>query len=273
MEDAIQAIKPLMPNEFAKFQSFILKEAGISMSDSKLALVAGRLGKRVRHHGLASYEAYFKFILSPENKGEKQTAIDLLTTNETHFFREPKHFDFLRDVVIPNRVKGRNFRVWSAASSSGEEVYTLGMVLSEHIPAFQWELIGSDISTAVLAKAKLGSYPMQRAEEIPQMYLKKYCLKGVGAAEGTILMTKELRQQVQFMEINLIEQYPDIGEFDVIFLRNVMIYFNQATKVEILKKMVSKLRPGGYFFISHSESLNGITNELTPIRASVYRKP
>lgn len=265
--------KVLSEKEFSQFQSFIYKEAGISMSNSKLPLVAGRLGKRVKHHHMASFGEYFKFIHAPENKEEKQIAINLLTTNETHFFREPKHFDFLRDEIIPNRAKGRPLRVWSAASSSGEEVYTLAMVLAEHIPSYAWELTGSDISTAVLEKAKTGSYPIQRANEIPRQYLTKYCLKGTGSAHGTMLIDKELRQRVSFIPFNLIEPYPEMGQFDVIFLRNVMIYFNQETKQDILKKMITKLKPGGYFFISHSESLNGITDALETIRSSIYRKP
>lgn len=263
----------LTQKEFSQFQSFIFKEAGISMADSKLPLVAGRLGKRIKHYEMASFGEYFKFIHAPQNQSEKQIAINLLTTNETHFFREPKHFDYLRDVILPNRPKGRSFRVWSAASSSGEEVYTLAMVLSEHLPANSWELIGSDISTAVLEKAKAGSYPMQRAEEIPKHYLSKYCMKGIGTAEGTMLVNKELRQHVSFMAMNLIEPYPEIGQFDVIFLRNVMIYFNNDTKKDIVRKMHEKLRPGGFLFISHSESLNGIADYLEVVQPSVYKKP
>lgn len=265
-------VQTINQKEFALFQAFIFKQAGISMADSKRPLVAGRLAKRLKHYGLANYEAYYQLIQKKEYAVEKQVAVNLLTTNETHFFREPKHFDFLRDKVLPNVAKGRSFRVWSAASSSGEEVYTLAMLLAEHLPNQTWELIGSDISTAVLEKAKTGSYPMQRASEIPARYLQKYCLKGVGTASGSMLIDKSLRQRVHFQAINLIEPYPELGLFDVVFLRNVMIYFNQETKRDIVTRILNLLRPDGILFISHSESLNGVVDGLKLLAPSVYQK-
>lgn len=265
-------IHSIKQKEFVMFQAFIYKHAGISMSESKRTLVAGRLAKRLKHYGLASYEEYYHILHQQDFADEKQIAINLLTTNETHFFREPKHFDLLRDVVFPQVAKNRPFRVWSAASSSGEEVYTLAMMMAEYLPNVQWELMGSDISTNVLQKAMTGSYPIQRAEEIPLPFLQKYCLKGVADAEGTMLISKALRQKVSFRPINLIEVFPEIGLFDVVFLRNVMIYFNLETKREIVKKIIQKLKPGGYLFISHSESLNGVVDELSLIRSSVYQK-
>lgn len=265
-------VHEIQPKEFALFQAFIFQQAGISMAESKRPLVAGRLAKRLKHYGFATYKEYYNLIQKQEYAHEKQVAVNLLTTNETHFFREPKHFDFLRDTVLPNVAKGRSFRVWSAASSSGEEVYTLAMLLAEHVPNQPWELIGSDISTAVLEKAKTGSYPLQRASEIPVRYLQKYCLKGVGEAAGTMLISKALRQRVHFQAINLIEPYPELGLFDVIFLRNVMIYFNQDTKRDIVTRILDKLRPGGLLFISHSESLNGVVDGLKVLAPAVYQK-
>lgn len=265
-------LNPINQKEFSLFKDFIFNHAGISLAPSKLPLVSSRLAKRVRHFGLNNFGAYYKLIQSPEHAQEQQVAIDLLTTNETHFFREPKHFDFLRDKIIPARVKGKTFRVWSAASSSGEEAYTIAMMLAEYMPNEPWEVIGSDISSAVLEKAQIGSYPIQRAEEIPRQFLTKYCLKGTGDAEGTLLISRELRQRVKFTSVNLTQPYPDLGEFDVIFLRNVMIYFETETKQKIVKQMLPMLRPNGYFLISHSESLNGISDAFETMSPSVYKK-
>jgi chemotaxis protein methyltransferase CheR len=264
---------PITQKEFALFKEFICGHAGISMAPAKQPLVSSRLSKRLIHYGLKSFGEYYKYIQKAEHAHEKQIAINLLTTNETHFFREPKHFDFFRDKILPLRTKGRTLRVWSAASSSGEEPYTIAMMLAEYMPNEPWEVLGSDISTAVLDKARKGSYPIQRAEEIPRHFLTKYCLKGTGDADGTLLISRELRQRVQFTSVNLTQPYPSLGEFDVIFLRNVMIYFEMETKRQIIKKMLPMLRPGGYFFVSHSESLNGVSDDLKVIAPSIYRKP
>lgn len=265
-------LKPISTKEFSLFKAFIFDEAGISLAPAKQPLVSSRLSKRLRHHGLRSFGEYYQYIQISENATEKQIAINLLTTNETHFFREPKHFDFLRDKILPFRSRGGTFRVWSAASSSGEEPYTIAMVLAEHMPHESWEVIGSDISTAVLEKARIGSYPIQRAEEIPRQYLTKYCLKGTKEAEGTLLITKELRQKVHFTSINLMQPFPNLGEFDIIFLRNVMIYFEMETKRQIINKMLPMLRPNGYLFISHSETLNGVSEDLQTVLPSIYKK-
>ena len=197
----------------------------------------------------------------------------MLTTNETYFFREPKHFDFLRKQVLPKTPSGKTFRLWSAASSSGEEPYSLAMTLGDGLPCTPWEMIASDISTRVLEKARSGHYAMERAHNIPQQLLAKHCLKGTGSQDGTFLIERNLRSRIQFMQINLNKALPKIGEFDVIFLRNVMIYFDMDTKRAVVARMLPLLKPGGYFFVSHSESLNGITDSLQLITPSTYRKP
>jgi len=258
--------------EFAQFQTMIYRRAGISMSPAKKPLVTSRLAKRLTHLSLGSYGDYFDLI-NQGNPAELQTAIDLLTTNETHFFREPKHFDFLRDKVLPLHRAGRPFRVWSAAGSSGEEPYSIAMLLADRLGEVPWEVIGSDISTRVLTRARSGHYPMERAHEIPQPYLTRFCLKGTGSQEGTFLISKGLRDKVQFKQINLIEPFPQMGEFDVIFLRNVMIYFDQPTKAHLVSRMLPLLRSSGYFFVSHSETLNGVSNAYAIVAPSIYRKP
>lgn len=261
----------LTEKEFGQFKQMIYERTGIHLSTAKMPLVSSRLAKRLKHHQLGSYAEYFRLITAKMHADELQTAIDLLTTNETHFFREPKHFDFLRDRILATRQRGRPFRVWSAASSSGEEPYTIAMVLAECLGNEPWEVVGSDISTRVLERARSGHYPIERAEEIPRSYLTRYCLKGVGSQAGTLLVARELRERVRFMQINLNEPLPKLGEFDVIFLRNVMIYFNQETKARVVSRMLPMLHNDGYFFISHSESLNGVTDALKPVAPAIYR--
>jgi chemotaxis protein methyltransferase CheR len=247
--------------------------AGIFMAPAKKTLVNGRLAKRVKQHGMKSYGDYFRFIMRPDQREELQVAIDLLTTNETYFFREPSHFDLLREKIPGLHRPGKPFRVWSAASSSGEEPYTIAMVLADVLGEEAWEVVGSDISSRVLDKARNGHYPMTRIEGIPSHYLSRYCLKGVRDQQGTFLVDRKLRSRVSFMQINLNESLPKLGEFDVIFLRNVMIYFDMQTKQRVMDRLLPILRPGGYFFISHSENLNGITEKLKVVTPSVYRKP
>ncbi len=263
----------LTEQEFRQFQAMIYRIAGISLSDSKLSLVGGRLARRIQHYRLGSYSEYFQLLTSTKMPAEMQVAIDLLTTNETYFFREPKHFDFLRDTILPPLKAARSVRVWSGASSSGEEIYSIAMVLAAALGGQPWEVIGSDISTRVLEQARLGHYSMERAAGIPQEYLRKYCLKGTGAQAGTLLIDKALRSHTQFMQINLNAALPEIGPFDVIFLRNVMIYFDAKTKQQVVARMLPMLRSGGYFIVSHSESLSGISDGVKLISPSIYRKP
>ncbi|MBF7143581.1 MULTISPECIES: CheR family methyltransferase [Pseudomonas] len=259
--------------DFNQFQRWLYQRAGIHMAASKKALVAGRLATRLRHHGLEDYAAYFAIITSPQGATEAQVALDLLTTNETYFFREPKHFEWLRQQVPVLHRPGRTFRVWSAACSSGEEPYSLAMLLADCLGEKPWEVMGSDISTRVLEKAARGHYPLERARNLAPEHLSRYCLKGIGRQEGTLLVNKALRDRVQFLQVNLNDQLPRLGEFDVIFLRNVLIYFDAPTKARVIARLVPLLRSGGYFIVSHSESLNGVTDALNLISPSLYQKP
>ena len=256
--------------EFGKFRELIFQKAGISMSAAKQTLVSGRLAKRLNFHNLSSYMDYYNMITRKGGEAELQVAIDLLTTNETHFFREPKHFDFMRDRILAGRPKSRPFRVWSAASSTGEEPYSIAMQLADLLGDAPWEIVASDLNTQVLENAKRGLFSMQRAEEIPREYLTRFCMKGTGNSEGSFLVSRELRSRVTFMQINLNESFPKLGEFDLIFLRNVMIYFDNNTKREVVHRMLPRLKPGGHLFIGHSESLNGVTDAYRMIVPSVY---
>lgn len=262
----------LKKHEFLWIQEYLYKETGIVLNDSKHTLVTGRLGKRLRYHGFSSYSEYFRLFGTLGFEQETSMAIDLLTTNETYFFREPKHFDFLTQHFFSEHPAGRPLRFWSAASSSGEEAYTLAMLAAEFSKTQQWEIIGTDISSRVLEKARSALYPINAAEKIPTPLLKKYCLKGNGEYDGFLLIESALRSRVKFMHVNLNDTLPDLGRFDVIFLRNVMIYFDMPTKQRLLGRIQQHLQPGGYLFTSHSESLTGIKTELTLVSPSIYRK-
>jgi chemotaxis protein methyltransferase CheR len=273
MHTSTYAAVVLQEKEFALFRDLIYRIAGISMSSAKKPLVASRLAKRIKYYELESYGEYFRMITAIDGKAELQTAVDLLTTNETHFFREPKHFDFLQRRVLPERKPGKSLRIWSAACSSGEEPYSIAMLLDAALGTAPWEVVASDLSMRVLEKARAGLYPMERMLEIPQNYLSNYCLKGTGSQEGTLLIERKLREHVLFMQHNLTEMPPNLGEFDVIFLRNVMIYFDLDTKRQVVSRLLSLLRPRGHFLIGHSETLNGISDELRPVQPAVYQKP
>lgn len=258
--------------EFALFQRLIYRLAGINLADSKKILLVGRLQRRLRERQLGSFGDYYRLVSSGQHPDEQQTMVDLLTTNETYFFREPQHFDFLRDVILPERRGPATFRIWSGASSSGEEAYSMAMVLAEHRDG-PWDVFGSDISLTVLDKARAGLYPAERVAGIPQKYLRKYCLKGVRSQQGNLLVDSALRQNVRFGQVNLTQPISGVGDFDVIFLRNVMIYFDPETKSKVVENMLPNLKPGGYFIVGHSESLNGITNRLQAVKPTIYRKP
>ncbi|WP_412851540.1 CheR family methyltransferase [Ectothiorhodospira shaposhnikovii] len=266
----------LKDHEFAQFQRLIFQLAGISLSSAKKTLVQGRLSKRLDHHGVASFTAYYRYLqLHP---AECQLAVDLLTTNETYFFREPRHFDWLQQqVLIPYRDRSSRssalpLRLWSAAASSGEEAYSMAMSCADILGRQGWEVMGSDISHRVLAKARRGLYEMTRTDGIPERYLKAFCLKGTGQYAGHLLVEPKLREKVRFVPVNLNENLPDVGEFDVIFLRNILIYFTMETKQQVLDRVIRRLRMGGWLFIGHSETLNGIDHKLIQRAPAVYQK-
>ena len=266
-------LRTITDKEFSQFQRMIYDIAGIKLSDAKKPLVTGRLAKRLAVLGAASYGEYFSLLASGQDPGEVQVAVDLLTTNETYFFREPKHFDFLRTKILPSHSKTAGFRVWSGASSSGQEAYSIAMLLGDKLGDSPWEIIGTDISTRVLERARAGHYALEQAQHISKDYLSRFCLKGVGVQAETFLVERGLRARIQFMHANLNRTLPQIGEFNLIFLRNVMIYFDAETKREVVKRVSGLLKRGGHLFVGHSESLNGINDSLELAATSIYRKP
>lgn len=258
-------------HDYARFQQLIHRLTGIQLADNKKSLLCGRLAKRLKNRGVAGYGDYYR-LLAGGDATELETCINLLTTNETSFFREPGHFDYLRQQLLPGR-RGQPLRIWSAACSSGEEPYTLAMVLAETLGlGADWEILASDLCTTVLDKAVGGLYPLAAAEAIPLPLLQRYCLKGVGEASGSFIIGEPLRGRVGFAQINLNQPLPAIGSFDVIFLRNVMIYFPAAVKRGVVARLAACLKPGGHLFIGHSETLNGLSDELRPVQPTVYRR-
>jgi chemotaxis protein methyltransferase CheR len=260
--------------EFAQFQLFIFEAAGITLSNTKKALVSGRLAKRLNHFQLDSYGDYFRLISSGKEPDEVQMAIDLLTTNETYFFREPQHFEFMKSELPKDVQYAKPVRVWCAAASTGEEPYSIAMLLEDCLGSLgrPWEIVASDISMRVLERAATGHYSNLRTAGIPPQYLRKYCLKGTGKQAGTILVKRNLREQVQFRQINLNSALPQLGTFDFIFLRNVLLYFNLQTKRQVVKRVLSMLKPGGWIFISHTETLHDISDAVDAVRPATYRK-
>lgn len=270
MEIAI-SISAITVSEFECFRKLIYDHAGIALAPEKKVMVASRLAKRLTHYCLSTYDQYFQLTNSPEYPNEFQMMVNLLTTNETFFFREPKHFDFFRDDILKHWRGGDTFRVWSAASSTGEEAYSLAMVMAETLGMRKWEVFGSDLSTRVLNAASNGVYSMDRLEQMDKKLLKKYCLQGVRSQQGFFRVDEKLRNRASFDQVNLMEPIPaSIGKFDVIFLRNVLIYFDNETKKEVVERLASALKPGGHFFISHSETINRLTDHFVSVRPSVF---
>lgn len=260
--------------EFDQLRRLLYQTAGISLADSKRQLVMGRLSKRLAQRGFDNFSGYLRAIAAGD-ESELRVMIDLLTTNETSFFREPKHFDFLREYVLKRPNRQSPLSIWSAACSSGEEPYTIAMVLMHALgDSVPWEILATDISTRILDRARTGHYALERARNIPMDYLKRYCLKGVRDQAGTFMIAPEVREHVRFRHFNLMHAAPEgMGQYDMIFLRNVMIYFDMETKRKVVANLLPRLRKGGYFLVGHSETLNGINEEVVAERPSTYRKP
>lgn len=254
--------------DYARFREMLQHRTGISLGEQRKSLVAGRLIKRLRQLETTSFTDYYQRVSRCSR--EQQIAIDLLTTNETWFFREPVHFDFLAQEVLPALKQQGSARLWSAACSSGEEPYSLAMLCQRQWSGGNWEILASDISSRVLDHARRGEYANTRTEGISSADRQRHCRPG---PSGNFTISEELQRKVRFEQINLVAPLPQLGSFDVIFLRNAMIYFNRETKMEVVARMLPLLKPGGYFIVSQMESLYGLTDQLQSVRPSIYRKP
>lgn len=254
---------------FKKFSSIVYSKTGNKLEPHKKALLSARLNKRIRALKFSSYDDYLKYLLAPENKSEIHEVIDALTTNETHFFREPKHFDFLAEIA--SKPRPAPLRIWSAACSSGQEPYSIAMKL-ENTGHRNWKICASDINRHVLESAKVGRYDLKLSKEIPSDMLKKYCMKGINEEQGFFRIQRRLRERIDFKEINLNAAIPNIGQFDIIFLRNILIYFSKSDCNKIVQRTSKHLVPGGYLLVGHSESLRDSKNYLESVAPTIYRR-
>jgi chemotaxis protein methyltransferase CheR len=264
--------------DFQRFQTLIHREAGIWLAPVKKALLVGRLARRLRELNIPSYGAYYERVM--EDEAERIRMLDAICTNETHFFREPKHFEFLAERVFPAwRAEAdagrreRRLRIWSAACSTGEEPYTLAMVLLTAFPAgWDLEIIASDLSTKVLDRASAGLWPLEKSKEIPGAYLKAFMLRGFGAQEGLMKAGPEIRALIRFTRVNLVtEDWPGGPPFDLIFCRNVLIYFERLAKISVVERLLDRLDPRGFLFLGHAESLGGFTVKARAVLPTVYQ--
>ena len=263
----------LSKNSFQAVTTMFRQVSGIQLSDAKQALVAGRLQKLAQARGVRDVDAYVELLMREGDAQELVKVVDKLPTNETYFFREPQHFEHLKRMLAERRAgaAGGDFRVWSAASSSGEEAYSIAMVLGEHFGLRGWQVIGTDLSTAMVDTARRGLYPLERARLTPTPLLKRWCLKGHGDNTGKLMVAPELRQLVRFECANLTRTLPEIGQFDLVFLRNVLIYFDNPGKADIVKRVLTRLKPDGLLFTGHAESIANLGIPTVAVAPAVYR--
>jgi len=236
-------------------------------------MVANRLAKRLTHYNLKTYTDYYQLATHTDYLSEFQVLMNILSTNETYFFREAQHFAYLKNEILAHW-KGSNFKAWSAACSSGEEAYSLAMVLADTLESHhQWQIYGSDLSTKVLKVAEQAIYPMSRLDNMPATFLEKYAEKGVHSQRGHFRINEALRHKVSFRDANLMQALPPhFEQFDVIFLRNVLIYFDNETKKSVLTRVVQVLKPGGHLFVSHTETIDQLIDGLERVSPSVFIK-
>lgn len=269
----------LSDKDFAKLSNFIYHQYGIKMPEAKRIMLQSRLQKRLRALQIPSFADYVDYVFSPRGADEIIHMMDVVSTNKTDFFRENQHFVFLLETVLPEiyEVNHQNYvKIWSAGCSSGEEPYTMAMVLSEYqqkVRGFDFQIMGSDLSTIVLEKAVQAIYAEERVSVIPYDIKKKYLLKSKDREKPTVRIVPELRRKATFRRINFMDDVYDAPmDFDIVFCRNVLIYFDRATQEKVINKLCRHLKPGGFFFLGHSESVTGINVPLKQIKPTVFRR-
>ena len=268
--------KELSQGTFEKISKVVYDVAGIYLPETKIGLVKSRLLKRLRILNLDSFEEYLEFVMSEKPAKELEQMIDIITTNKTNFFREIQHFDFMRNVVLPAVLQNNDpIRMWSAGCSSGAEPYTIAMVLRENITDIMKrdvKILATDISYEMLEIAKRGQYSEAIKDEISEKYLHKYFTRGVEEGKTLYTARNELKQLVKYAYLNLMSDWPMRGPFQIIFCRNVMIYFDKETRQKLINRFYSLLAPNGYLFVGHSESLTSTEHSFTYIQPAVYQK-
>jgi chemotaxis protein methyltransferase CheR len=268
------SLPTLNDRTFRRIAALMHASIGLSFGDAKRALVSSRLAARIQRLGLPGFEAYVELLESGDDGGEFQMAVDLLTTNETYFFREAAHFRLLEQELARERPPA--VAVWSAASSFGDEAYSTAMLLAEMQAQGRiggdWSVLGTDISDRVLRSARQGIYPAERLREVSAERLKRHCLRGEGESAGLVMIDERLRARVRFGRLNLCAPIEPLGPFDVIFLRNVLIYFDAPTKVAVVDRVLEQLRPGGLFFLGTAEGRVACRTPLAPLGPGTFRK-
>ncbi len=275
------AIEPINDQEFGLFQKLIHGKAGIYLAPAKKALLEARLARRLRELGLDSFAEYYRHVVDERDGAELTELLDRISTHETHFFREPRQFEFMEQRVFPDWTaqasagsRSRLIRVWSAGCSTGEEPYSAAMMLLEYFPAsagWEIEILATDLSTRAIGFARAAVWPIAKAEEIPSKYLKRCMLKGVGAQEGKMKVAPEIRAIVRLERFNLNDEaYPVLGHFDLILCRNVLIYFDSPSRLRVIHQLLDHLAPAGYLFVGHAESLNGVTDRVRYVMPTIY---
>jgi chemotaxis protein methyltransferase CheR len=282
--DFVPSLPTMTQREFERFSALIYDEAGIKIPQVKKTMLEARLQKRIKAHKMRSFEEYADFVFSPAGQQQELVhLVDVVTTNKTDFFREPQHFDFLVKQVLPYIEQGRDYRslrtpfkIWSAGCSTGEEPYTMAMVLHEYAqanPGFRFAITASDICTRVLKTAMTAVYPEERVDTIPLALKKKYLLRSKDKDKALVRICRELRQSVSFQRVNLMDDELAITDVqDAIFCRNVIIYFDKPTQTRMIHKFHRRLAPGGFLFLGHSETLNGLDVPFQSVGSTVYRR-
>ena len=267
-------MESLRDDTFQRISALMHGAIGLSFADSKKPLISSRLAPRIQRLGLDSFDDYYALIANGQDGGEFQVAVDLLTTNETYFFREPAHYELLAQELA--RDKPLALKVWSAAASFGDESWSTAMLLADlqqqgRIGA-DWTILGTDISERVLRSAIEAVYPQDRLRNVSPERLRRHCLRGEGESEGLVQIQPRLRERVRFGQLNLCQPFDGLGPFDVVLLRNVLIYFDAATKCEVVDRVLTQLRPGGLFFIGTAEGRMACNTPLQALGPGAFRK-
>jgi chemotaxis protein methyltransferase CheR len=273
-------------SDYQFIRDLVYSHSRINLGPDKKELVSARLSKRLRETKITSISDYCRFLQDQESEASEEELshlIDAISTNYTFFFREHEHFDFLTKHVLPEMAKRRaaekwaSFNVWSAACATGEEPYSIAITLAEQMganPTWPWRIEATDISHRALQRARVGIYRDESVSKTPSPVLKAHFQKGFGPQEGNYRVKSHIQQGVTFRQLNLLEgNFPFTHPFQLIFCRNVMIYFDRPTQEELIKKLSQRLVPGGYLYVGHSESLSGIKHSLETVKPAIYRRP
>lgn len=280
MREIIQGLFTITDKEFLQIARLIYDKCGIRLSEQKKSLVVGRLGKILCRLGFSNFNEYYEYVCNDKSGGALSELVDKISTNHSFFFRETDHFSYMRSVILPDILtslenpQARSIRIWSAGSAAGEEIYTIAMILDDYfgrgLKNYDIGLLATDISYSVLEQARRGIYPAAKTKEIPPEYNLKYFDY---LDKENVSIKPFLKEMILFKRLNLMEGlFPFKGKFDIIFCRNVMIYFDAATRENLIRKFYNYIKQGGYLFIGHSESIPGGSSRLKYIKPAIYKK-